>query len=303
MPTRRLPSVSVVLGLALASALAHAGNPRAEELFRQGRDAMSAGDLATACTRFEESLALESSVGPLLNLADCQEQRGKLVRALELWKEGLSRMPEDDGRRDLARRRITDLERRGPKIVVSAAAGARILIDSEAAQAGVPHPVDPGHHVIVVTGADGSRRIEVDVTEGQALPVDATASGPGAAPPTVAPEADDAPSMVPAAVAYGVGGAGLVVFGITGALWLGEKSTVDAECPERRCTPEGLAAGDAGQTLGIVNAIGLGTFVVGAGLGTFFLVRGTSASGSARAPGATARVSWAGSGARLDGTF
>ena len=128
--------VPAVIGALLAVASPAAAQvSRAEEKFREGRTAMEAGDLATACAKFEESLSLEASIGPLLNLADCEEKRGRLVRGLVLWREGLAKLPADDGRRDLATRRVADFERRIPKIVVSADPGASILIDSDVAQA------------------------------------------------------------------------------------------------------------------------------------------------------------------------
>lgn len=304
---RRWLTPAMIGSLLTFAAPAAAQGSRAEELFREGRAAMDAGDVVQACAKFEESLSLEASLGPLLNLADCEEKRGRLVRAVVLWREGLAKLPADDGRRDLATRRVADLERRIPKIVVSADPGASILIDSDVAQAGVPHPADPGKHEIVISGAGPSRTLQVSVVEGQALAVDGRAGAaepaPGAPPPSSPPEdAGEGPSLAPAIVAYGVGGAGLVVFGVTGALWLGEKSTVDDQCPDRRCTPEGLEAGDSGQTLGIVNAIGLGTFVAGAALGTILLVTASSGDDeAASAPRATLAVTPG--GARISGAF
>ena len=65
--------------------------------------------------------------------------------------------------------------------------------------------------------------------------------------------------------AYALGGAGLVgitVGSVTGALALSERKVILKECnDDHRCSPDGLAAADRAQTLGLVSTIG---FAVGA---------------------------------------
>lgn len=303
--TRWLAPICTLLVALGTAAPASAGDKRAEALFREGREAMKREDYATACAKFEESLTVEESMGPLLNLAECNEKRGKLARSLELWREGLQKMPASDGRRDLASRRVTDLEGRVPSIVIERApVGAKLFVDGRPVTGGVPVLVDPGTHEVTVTGVDGaSRTVSVDAVEGRATPFDAgggaASSAPAASPRTDGDEADGGGSAVPAIIAFSVGGAGLVAFGITGVLWLGEKSTVDEQCPGRVCTPEGIEAGDSGQTLGIVNVIALGVGVVGAGVGGFLLWRAFSDEG----PATATQVRLTGTGMRLDGRF
>jgi hypothetical protein len=67
----------------------------------------------------------------------------------------------------------------------------------------------------------------------------------------------------------GVGGAALVVWGVTGGLYLAEQDTVESECDaEHLCSQAGLDAADTANTLGIVNTVALfgGIALVGAGL-------------------------------------
>jgi hypothetical protein len=78
-------------------------------------------------------------------------------------------------------------------------------------------------------------------------------------------------SLVPAAVAYGVGVAGLGVFGVTGILAINKITDVRSRCQNTLCPPDEGENIDAARTLGTVSTIGL--VVGGAGLatGTFLL--------------------------------
>jgi len=289
----------VVLVVATWGAAAHAADPRAEELFREGRAAMDAQSWDLACAKFEESLSLESAVGPLLNLAECREKQGKLARAYELWTRGLSSMPADDGRRPLAERKLADLERRVPKLIVTAPAGAKVFVDGVEVAPGQPVRVDPGARSIVVNVGEKSQTITTRAEEGKVVPVDGRPSDSRIIGPVRPDQAG--PDYTPAIVALAVGGAGFIGFGVTGALYLGESSTVDEQCTDGVCrTQEGVDAGDSRTTLGIINAASLGVGVIGAGLGTFFLLTATGDDG---AETASLRLTPRGSGVSFDGRF
>lgn len=62
-------------------------SPAAEKLFEDGRAALAAGHLDEACDDLRRSEALESRVGTLLNLADCEERRGRVVSAWSAFVE------------------------------------------------------------------------------------------------------------------------------------------------------------------------------------------------------------------------
>lgn len=298
---RRSPIIgALALALVLGSGPASAADPRAEQLFREGRAALDAGRLDEACERFEESLKLESVVGPLLNLADCNERRGALVRSLELWHEGLRALRPDDPRRALASRRIEDLESRIPRLVVHAPAGASVLVDGRKVEPGQPHPVDPGTRTVVVTTSAGSRTEQIAVQERKAEVLDMREPASQPPSPGPAPEAaEGSPLLVPGIVALGVGGAGLIAFGVTGILYLGDKATVDEGCPDRACTTtEAYDAGQRGQTLAIVNLVALGVGVAGAGVGAVLLWQaGEHGSGT------EASLHWTGDTVQVDGRF
>lgn len=290
---------------------AHAQS-RAQDLFREGRQAAERGDWAVACARFNESLTLENSVGALVNLGECNQRQGKLALALSFWRRGLERMEQTDPRRDLADRSIADLEKRTPKVVVMVPDATRVFVDGQPARAREPFFVDPGAHTIVLFEERSSRTIEVTIREGEVLPVEPKAETPApAAPPapgrssgktpaTAQPdETEDDPYLVPAIVGYGVAGVGVIGFAVTGGLYLGERSTVNSECDEADfCTDAGLAAGERGFNYGVANAVFAGVAILGAGFGTTMIILRATDDGGGEVE---ARVK--GNGLELRGSF
>ena len=67
-----------------SAALPQPACTQAELLFHQGRDLMAAGKVVEACSAFEESQKLESTV-TTLNLAGWREELGQLTTAWELF--------------------------------------------------------------------------------------------------------------------------------------------------------------------------------------------------------------------------
>src|SRR5262249_26584812 len=70
----------------------------AEALFREGRAAAQKGDWETACPKLRESQRLDPAAGTLLNLADCEEHRGKVATAWQLYRQVVESLPETDER-------------------------------------------------------------------------------------------------------------------------------------------------------------------------------------------------------------
>src|SRR5213075_2902030 len=62
---------------------------RAEALFHEGRDAMTAGDYVKACSKFEASQKLLRGPGTLLNLGDCYEKSGWPAKAYRAYREAV----------------------------------------------------------------------------------------------------------------------------------------------------------------------------------------------------------------------
>jgi hypothetical protein len=262
-----------------------APSEKAEALFAEGREALAKGDYEVACSKLAESFTLSGAVGPLLNLADCEEKRGRLATALDRWKQGAARLASkpDDSRNELAKERITVLERRVPRLSIKLAGdapqGTTVSLDGDelGSLKTPPIPLNPGEHRLVaaapgyeprafaVTLAPGDEK-ELIVSPGASIPIKrpkAPSSSGGGAQRTAG------------FIVGGLGVGGLIAGGVTGALMLSKKATVDARCDPmtKICDQEGFDAAEAGATLGVANAIAFAAGAVGVGVGAFLIIR------------------------------
>jgi hypothetical protein len=167
------------LALALLSspaAFAQPAGAQAETLFRQGRDLMTAGKTAEACTSFQESEKLEPAVTTLLNLAGCREKLGQLATAwgqfLEAERQTRSATTASDRQlHDIAKKRAATLEPRVSKLEIDVPDankqdGLEIKRGDEAIDAGAWNralPVDGGTYTITAT-APGSKPWSTQLT-------------------------------------------------------------------------------------------------------------------------------------------
>lgn len=301
----------------------------AEALFRAGRQANASGDYATACQRFEESNRLDPAVGTVFNLANCREKLGQLASAWQRYQEAIQKLPPGDERIAIASARAAALEARLPRLTLTLPAdapkGSIILkdgIELGSGSLGVELPVDPGEHVLVVrapehedattsvTLSEGEKRtleLELGPPHAKAAP----AAPPGQerssaavkfyAPPSP-PEAEQrsSPQRTTGIVVASVGVAGLAVSLVSGALVLSKKNTVEDNCVNKRCTQDGLDAGDSGRTLSAVSTV---AFITGAAaLGTGIVLVLTSKHGSSQTAFGTAAFE-GGGGVRWAGRF
>lgn len=280
---------------------AHAQAAAADALFNQGRDAVAKGDLATACARFRASDKLDPAAGTKLNLAACEEKRGKIASAWEMFKAAVDQLPAGDDRIAIAKQRIAELAPRLPHLTVKLPADApegTTVKDGEALMTpgsfGVPLPVDPGvHHFMVTAPGHAARTYDVALVEKDNKTIDvepgpATASG-APAPTSGAVTADTGGSgsnkKTLGYVVGGVGVAGLAVGAVTGIMVLGKKSTANDHCNDQLqlCDQTGKDANDAGRTLGTISTIGWVVGVAGVGLGTYFILTSNGKSETALA--------------------
>lgn len=271
----------------------------AEALFLQGRRAMEQHDPETACAKFAESQRLDPAAGTLLNLAQCEEARGRIASAWTTYREALEQLPAGDARRAFAKKRLGLIEPRLPRLIVrlhpDAPKGARVRRDQVelgSASLGTPLPVNPGAHGLTVeVPGRASGRTSVQLSEGETREVVVTAGPliavavPAAEPPAPAapqPSAVDrrltAPTDSPRVpsrrrlFAYATGGvAAASVLGavVTGAVWLSRKGTIDDECRNKSCTKKGFDAIEGARTVGTVNVVLWGVAAAAGGAATW----------------------------------
>jgi hypothetical protein len=203
-----------------------------------------------------------------------------------------------------------------------------VLLDND-------RPTDPGpHHVTATAPGFTTAATDVSLTEGQSRtvslrvePLPATspvaavpapvptpaATGPVAvsAPPAAASPAEStassSPDRTPAYVVLGIGGAALVVGTVFGVVALGNKSSLNSDCPAGKNACPASKASDVESlnssldSHALVSTIALAVGAVGVGVGAFLFFSVPSSEAK------TARVDvhpWLGLGsAGLNGTF
>jgi hypothetical protein len=283
----------------------------AEVLFEQARAEMAAGNYDAACRKLRESDKLDPAVGTKLNLADCEEKRGRLATAWELFKAAERDLKRSDDRYPIAKQRREALEAVVPRLRIelapSAPAETTVRVgkaDLSAEALAVALPLDPGSHRLVVSApGHGERTFTVTLEKGKSARIEVApgakqaaesaangsrkARAPGVSADRSAPSTGDRRTV--AYVAFGVGGLGVVVGTVAGVLALGKKAVADKNCSDelRLCNPTGKEANDTGSTLATVSTGGFAVGLVGLGVGSYLLIAGGDDSESEVALSAT----------------
>lgn len=271
----------------------------ARELFDQGRALLAEKNYARACPKFEEAQRLDPGGGTLLNLALCNELRGKIATAWAQFDEAL-RWARRDGRADreqFALEHRAALEPRLGRLVVVLERDARVA-GLSVSRDGVPVgegslgealPVDAGEHTVEAR-APGRRpfRLTVRVRDGAVttVTVPALAGGESARrPPPAAPprsRAGDA-SATWGTVLVGVGAGTVFAGGVYFARALDYRAEADRLCPESQCRradgPYAVALNEEAQQAARISTLLVATGLGVAGLGGYLIL--TSGSGDA----------------------
>lgn len=203
--------------IALAGSASAEEEPRsaetieAERLFASGRRLLKQGDLEEACHAFDASYGHLSTLGTLLNRADCYERTGRLADAWRAFDEATAwaERTNEARRRDVARQRAQSLKTRVSWMRVSAPEGTQVSVDGEPLGDPSPDaiPVDPGAHLVAAALAGKqawTRKVEVSA-EPKWIPVEvpslASADAPKVdlAPPPALPAPAPAPAPLPPA--------------------------------------------------------------------------------------------------------
>lgn len=271
---------AVALSLSRA---ALAQNPAAAEaLFEQARAAMAAGDYDIACARLRDSDKLDPAVGTRFNLADCEERRGHVATAWSLFRGVTSELSQDDDRKPIAEERAKALEPRMPYLTLQrrpeTPTGARVRVDGVElgeGSVGVPLPMDPGNHELVLVSGGTEQKSNFQLRESQHLELplrwsNGSVATPAGASAQARTEAEPASPLGSgrrqwAYVAGGVGLAGVALGTVSGIITLSKKSTANANCSDEQhvCNQAGVEANESGRTFAALSGVGFGIGVAG----------------------------------------
>ncbi len=293
------------LGLGvLAASLACGGGAHAQtkqelddarKQFQEGMALSAANNCSAALTKFRAVANVKMTANVAFNIAECEERLGKLVSALGNYRLAASQAQGDPKSKDVASRvadRIDALDARIPKLTIKRGKGADVasieLDGSElgASQISAATPVDPGSHTVVAKIGDRvyaqdkvvlvekeSKTFEVKINAPIAKIEKDPVEEPKADP--IVPPPPPPKSKVPAAVAIGVGGVGVILGATFMVIRGGALSDLETKCGgDTSCPPSAQQTADKGR---LFTGLAEVSFVVGAaGLVTGIVVLATS---------------------------
>lgn len=269
----RIVIATLIAAFLLRAPVASAQSAEAEALFQKAKKLLKEGKTAEACDLFEASERIESSVGTLLNLADCREKNGQHATAWAAFvkaEAAAKRAGKSEAKRGKeAKRRAAVLEPKLAYLTISVT-GASMVQGLVVTRNGVAvdpglwnqaAPVDPG--VYVITGeAPGHEPWHTEVTidsEGQKATVEVprvepvkieapVEKEPVSPPPREDEPEDDEPGAsrpgrftTMRKISVGVAVVGLAAVG--GGIFFGLeasdlKSQANAICPDAACNDQ-----------------------------------------------------------------
>jgi hypothetical protein len=266
----------------------------ARTLAQQGFEALRDKDYATAIDRYTRALAIVHAPTLLRDLARAQVGLGKLVEAHENYstiiREGVAADAPQPWAKALAdaKAEIGSITPRlaSLTITVTGPAHPRVTIDGAPiaeASLGVKRPADPGRHEIrAIAAGYYTAKKSVELKEGEAVNIAFELED---APPDAAPKDEEQTGKVSVATvvdppwrkpvtigAFALGGAGLVLGGVTGVLAMSKHNQLAGDCTSGVCGPAQKAGFDNYHTLGMLSTIGFVAGGVGAGAGVVLLL-------------------------------
>jgi hypothetical protein len=191
-----------------------------------------------------------------------------------------------------------------PEVVVD---GSRV----PSASLGVKRPVNPGNHAVKVSAEGfGPAEKSFSLSEGQATSVSLELTPlPAASRPALAPTMEEttggpdqaAPRSsrrVPAYIAFGLGGAGLVAGVVSGFVAWGKYKKLEDVCPDHTCNDNYEADVRSYHTVGVASAIGFVVAGVGGGVGLALMLTEPKSTENQRAAQVSPYVGLGGVGLR-----
>lgn len=222
---------------------------RARAAFRAGEQAYYAGRFSEALDRFTLAYELSARAELLYNIGTAHDRLGRNTAALQAYRDYLEARPQAQNR-DFVLARIAVLE--APAEAQGAEAAGQRAGDAT---------VDAGTTEAV---SDGSDDAEVE-SDG------APADGAERLGTTVPAENSGGPNVAGIALLGTAGAAGIAAV-VTGVMALGQRSDLDEQCPEGRCTSAFQSDLDRLDRLTISTDVLIGVAAVAATVGVVLLV-------------------------------
>jgi len=266
----------------------------ARTLAQEGHTALRNGDYAMATDRFSRAVSLVHAPSLLVDLARAQLGMGKLVDAYENYnriiREGVSPGAPASWVKALAdaKAEVAAIPPRLPWVTITVAGPSEpvVTIDGApigAASLGVKRPADPGQHEIRASGAGflpATKTIALKEGESLAVAIELEEAPPDleaepsetlAAEP-LSSEEQPAGWRKPAIItAFAVGGAGLLLGGVTGVLAISKRSKLSDDCTNAVCGPAQKPDLDNYRALGTLSTVGFVVAGVGGAAGAVLL--------------------------------
>ena len=266
-PIERGLSVVVLALVTLSASVAVAqsdpeNRATARALAEAGHDALEAKDYKKSEDLFRRADALFHAPTISLGLARAQAGEGRFVESFESYsriiREADTSTPVFAEALEDARKEVSTVEGRRSRAVLSVAGpdAPQVTVDDVPVKnevLGVALFVNPGTHTLKATAA-GYRPASQPFTVAEGATENVTLAMERAPeevvvpppplvspPPTLPPGADTTSGPthrdhLASFVAFGIGGAGLALGAVTGALAIGKHSTLADECPGGTCT-------------------------------------------------------------------
>ncbi len=303
--------------LACAGAASASPESDAKDLFARGRELRLANDCTNAVPLFRKAATVyPQALGPLRNLAECEEELGRFASARRTWldlKRAALLVPSGSRYEGWATDAAEAALRLKPKVAtfllevllktpegetpIDEKSGVQLTVNEEALDAtllGTALERDPGDYHIraqlagaapveqtVALGAGENPRVVLRLERVAAPPVKDVAAPP--AKDVVRPPATSDHRTAGWIVA-GVGGAALVGAVVTLVARQNALGTIEEQCPTRRDCSEGLRdTVDTGKTMSLLTSVLFPIGILGVGAGTALIVTSNPAADARRA--------------------
>jgi hypothetical protein len=287
---------------------------QARQLGQQAQAAYDKGDFVESEKLWSAAAKLYTQAPTLtLGLARTQAKLGKVVAAQESynkivreWGNNPNPPPAFKDAVEAAKNEVGAVSAKVASVTVSVEGPTNpvVTIDGQAVPAaalGLKRPVDPGSHKVSAT-ADGYKPADTtfSVAEGGSAAAslkmekdpNAVAAVPGGPAAGTGPSSPSEPgadtgskgsmNKTLAIVAFGVGGAGLVVGAVTGLIASGKASDLKAKCgaDKNTCPADSQSDIDSYKSVGTISTIGFVVAGVGAVTGLVLLLTAPKSSAS-----------------------